>query len=203
MLFYAPSVFVGGASMDQRDRMMAMMGAFIVAVSAVLGTVFATGIVGGDDEGPPNLIAAWNMGGTVSSSEVGLNTQVVTFDVMDHNLTELSVRLAWTDDEIFSPLGQRADILTLDVEPPSTLDANSQTVTGSQGDLSVTFDLATIPSETDPKMFEDFDFLDATGEWTVTVSVNPQGFRDTGNDWTATLSYSFYEGQLFEAPEGN
>jgi hypothetical protein len=186
--------------MDQRDRLIAVLGVIVIISSAGVGAAFASGPPDDGDDDVGDLIIVWSTGSR-SSIENGLNTQVFGVDVPEHNITSVTVRLSWTDDEIVSPLGQRDDTLTITVKGPSTLEEPPQTASGTSGELVLTYDLATIPVTTDPRDLEDHDYVNATGEWEITVSVAAAGLRDTGNDWAVTFSYEFYSGDLREAPE--
>jgi hypothetical protein len=144
-------------------------------------------------------VAEWyTQTGTESIS--GNNDQVLGIDVGEHNLTIVIVRLTWTDDEFFNPIGQRDDTLTIRVEGPSGVGVDDQ-VSGTSGDLELRFDLGDVP--TDPEAGNIEDYLDetATGEWSVTVSVQAAGLRDTGNSWSISLSYTYYTGRLIDNPE--
>jgi hypothetical protein len=203
MLFTPSAVFLWEAPMDQRDKTFAVLGVVAVIISAGPGIAFATGAIGQDDGGGIDYIAIWSIGGTQTDNQQGLNTDIVEFDVNEHNLTEVTVQLTWTDDELISPFGQRDDVLTMTVEGPPGLAMDPQTAAGSTGDVTISFPLATVPIAEDPDLFEEYDYLDATGTWSVTVSVQALGFRDTGNDWTVLFRYSYYEGRLVEAPEAS
>ena len=186
--------------MDQRDRLIAVLGIIVIIFSAGVGAAFAIGPPDGDDDDVGDMIIVWSTGSR-SSIENGLNTQVFRVDVPEHNITSVTVRLSWTDDELFNPIGQRDDTLSITVEGPSTLDEPPQSASGTTGELVVTYDLATVPLTTDPRDLPDHDYVNATGEWEITVSVAAAGLRDTGNDWAVTFSYEFYSGALREAPE--
>jgi len=178
---------------------MAGIGVFCLLISMSLGAAFAAGPLQPPGNLLPDYIADWYTG-SGGSSETGLNDQVVTMDVRDHNLTRVTVRLSWTDDEFVGPIGRRDDTLTLHVEGPSTLDQGPQEMTGTSGELLVVFDLESVPTDDDMDHFEDHDYTNATGDWSITVSVQPAGLRDSGNDWTVTFSYEFYVGRLIQNP---
>jgi hypothetical protein len=185
--------------MTPRDKRMAGIGVICLLISMSLGAAFAVGPLEPPGNLLPDFIADWY---TDSSSwgVDGLNDQVVTLDVRAHNLSRVSVRLSWTDDEFVGPLGRRDDTLTLHVEGPSTLDVGSQEDSGTSGELVIVFDLETIPTDDDMEHFEDHDYTNATGDWSITVSVLAAGLRDSGNDWTVTFSYEFYVGRLIQNP---
>jgi hypothetical protein len=185
-------------SMTPRDKRMVGIGVVCLLIS-MSGIAFATGPLDAPGNLLPDYIADWYTGSD-SDSETGLNDQVVTMDVRDHNLTRVTVRLSWTDDEFVGPIGRRDDTLTLHVEGPSALDQGPQEMTGTSGELLVVFDLESVPTDDDMDHFEDHDYTNATGDWSITVSVQPAGLRDSGNDWTVTFSYEFYVGRLIQNP---
>jgi hypothetical protein len=185
--------------MTPRDKRYASIGVICLLLSISLGTAFAAGPLEPPGNLLPDYIADWYTDNG-NRAESGLNNQVVTIDVPEHNLTRVTVRLSWTDDEFVGPLGRRDDTLTLQVEGPSTLDQGSQQDSGTTGEILIVFDLETVPTDDDMNNFEDHDYTNATGDWSVTVSVQPAGFRDSGNDWTVTFSYEFYVGRLIENP---
>ncbi len=185
--------------MEGRDRKVVMIGVLCVLVSVSLGTVFALGPIG--PIGPPldDYMADWYTQ-TGTSSRSGTNDQVVDFDVQEANVTTLTVRLTWTDDELFNPIGRRDDQLTLRVVgPPGT--GVDETVSGTAGDLALEFDLATVPTDTEAGNLGLYLDDSATGEWSVTVSVEARGLRDTGNDWSISFAYTYYMGRLIDNPE--
>lgn len=185
--------------MTPRDKRMAGIGVICLLISLSLGAAFAVGPLEPPGNLLPDYIADWYTR-RGSSSATGLNDQVVTMDIREHNLTRVTVRLSWTDDEFVGPLGRRDDTLSMRVEGPSTLDVGSLEDSGTTGEILIVFDLETIPTDADMDHFEDHDYTNATGGWSVTVSVQPAGLRDSGNDWTVTFSYEFYVGRLIQNP---
>ena len=177
-----------------------MLGIVVVVVSASVGAALATGPRAPSDIIPIDYVATWNDASNIRT-EAGSNDQVVRFDIPEHNITYVMVRLSWEDDEIVSPFGMRADELTLRVEGPSTLDEEPQTVSGTTGELIVEFTNRVTPSDPDVENMDTYDDTNATGEWSVTVSVLAQGLRDTGNDWTVSFTYEYYTGRMIESPE--
>ena len=165
-----------------------------------LGAAFAVGPLEPPGNLLPDFIADWYTSSGSPLSVDGLNDQVVSMDIREHNLTRVTVRLSWTDDEFVGPLGRRDDTLTMHVEGPSTLDVSSQEDSGTSGELLIVFDLETIPTDDDMDHIEDHDYTNATGDWSITVSVLAAGFRDSGNDWTVTFTYEFYVGRLIQNP---
>lgn len=196
-LLIAPLVPDAVVFMEGKDRRVVMLGVIVVAFSVLLGSVFALGPMGPLPEPMDDFIADWAVQ-TRTSSQGGSDDQVVDFDVREHNLTRMTVRLTWTDDELVNPIGRRDDTLTLRVRSPSGED---DMVSGTTGELELTFDLASVPTDTDARNVEDYMDDEATGEWSVTVSVEPAGLRDTGNDWSVSISYTFYVGRLIDNPE--
>ena len=186
--------------MTPRDKRMAGIGVICLLISLSLGAAFAVGPLEPPGNLLPDYIADWYTSVGSPLSAEGVNDLVVTMDIREHNLTQVTVRLSWTDDEFVGPFGQRDDNLILHVEGPSTLDVGSQEDSGTSGELLIVFDLETIPDDDDMEHFEDHDYTNATGEWSVTVSVQPAGLRDSGNDWTVTFSYEFYVGRLIQNP---
>ncbi len=185
--------------MEGMDRRVVIVGVLCVLVSVSLGAAFALGPGGPLPSPMDEYVAEWyTQTGTESIS--GNNDQVLGIDVGEHNLTIVIVSLTWTDDEFFTPIGQRDDTLTIRVEGPSGVGVDDQ-VSGTSGDLELRFDLADVP--TDPEAGNIGDYLDetATGEWSVTVSVQAAGLRDTGNSWSISLSYTYYTGRLIDNPE--
>jgi hypothetical protein len=176
-----------------------MYGFVALVLSILLGTVLAVGPVGPLPSPMDDFITEWytEIGG---DSQAGLNDQVITFDVSDNNLTSVTVHLTWSDDELLNPIGRRDDTLTLRVEGPPGVDVDD-VVSGTSGDLELQFDLANVP--TDPEAGNIGNYMDqnATGEWSITISVAPQGLRDTGNAWSVSISYTYYLGRLIDNPE--
>lgn len=176
-----------------------MIGVLCVLISVSLGTVFAIGPLG--PMGPPldDYVADWyTESDTVGRS--GTNDQVVEFDVREANVTSLTVRLTWTDDELVNPIGRRDDLLTLRVEGPPGVSVD-ETVSGTSGELVLEFDLATVPTDREASRLGDYLDENATGRWSITVSVEARGLRDTGNDWSVSFAYSYYVGRLIDNPE--
>ncbi len=186
--------------MTPRDKRMAGIGVICLLLSLSFGAAFAIGPLETPGNLLPDYIADWYTGSGTSPGVDGLNDQVVPIATREHNLTRVTVRLSWTDDEFVGPLGRRDDTLTLHVEGPSTLDQGSQDISGTTGELLIVFDLETIPNDDDMEHFEDHDYTNATGDWSVTVSVQPAGLRDSGNDWTVTFSYEYYGGRRSQNP---
>lgn len=187
--------------MDQRDKMFALTGVFVVILSAGGGLAFATGFIGQDEGDDRVYVAEWSEVEGRMTSQPGTNSGVFDFTVSDHNVTQVTVTLTWVDEEFIGVTGRRDDELTLTVDGPPALQDGVATLADTDGEVSLIFDTTPVPSVTDPDLIGDFDFTDATGDWSVTVSVEPRGLRDTGNDWTVVISYSYYVGRLVEAPE--
>ena len=184
--------------MRSQDRKVAFVGVFCVLISIGLGAAFAIGPLEAPDNLLPDYIADWYTGSDTRTGN-GLNDQTQSFNVREHNLTRVTVRLSWTDDERVGLLGRRDDTLTMRVEGPSSL-GDSQEVSGTNGELVLVFDLESVPTDDDVANFESYDYTNATGDWSVTVSVSPAGLRDTGNDWTVSFQYSYYVGRLIDNP---
>jgi hypothetical protein len=198
-ILIAPPVPHPVVAMHEKDRRVAMLGAVALVVSMILGSAFAIGPGGPLPSPLDDYITQWHtQTGTMSDS--GTNDQVVNFDVRAVNLTSAVVRLTWTDDEVLNPLGRRDDTLTLRVVGPAGVGVD-ETVSGTSGDLELRFDLAEVPTDTDARHVGDYLDENATGEWSVTVSVLPAGLRDNGNDWAVTISYTYYTGRLIDNPE--
>jgi hypothetical protein len=189
--------------MDQRDKMFALLGVFLVVISAAGGLVFATGLVDQDGDDERVYVAEWSEVQGRMSSQPGTNSGGFDFTLSEHNITQVTVALMWVDDELVGPIGRRDDLLTLTVEGPPALEDGVATLADTDGEVTLNFDTMAVPTETDPDLIGDLDYTDATGDWSVTVSVEPRGLRDTGNDWTVVISYSYYVGRLVEAPEGS
>ncbi len=185
--------------MKPRDRKVAIVGVVCILLSISLGTAFAIGPLQPPGSLLPDYIADWYTGSDTRNEE-GLNDQTTSFNVREHNLTQVTVRLSWTDDERVTLLGRRDDTLTMRVEGPSSLEVPGQEVSGTNGELVIVFDLETVPTDDDMANFGSYDHTNATGDWSVTVSVSPAGLRDTGNDWTVTFQYSYYVGRLIDNP---
>jgi hypothetical protein len=185
--------------MEGQDRRVVFFGVIIVALCVLMGTVFAIGPLGPLPSPMDDFIADWNTQ-TRTMSDSGLNDQVVDFDVREHNLTVVIVSLTWTDDERVNPIGRRDDTLTLRVRGPAGVAADDE-VSGTSGNLELRFDLADVPTDPDAGSLSNYLNEDGTGEWSVTVSVLPAGLRDTGNDWSVSISYTFYTGRLIDNPE--
>ena len=185
--------------MEGRDRSVVMVGVVCVLISVSIGTAFALGPSGPLPSPMDEYVAEWyTQTGTWTLD--GNNDGVFGVDVREHNLTIVTVGLTWEDDEFFNPIGQRDDTLTIRLEGPAGVSVDDQ-VSGTSGDLELRFDLADVP--TDPEAGNIGDYLDenATGEWSVTVSVQAAGLRDTGNSWSISLSYTYYMGRLIDNPE--
>ena len=197
-LLIAPYVPDAVVIMKSSDRRVAMFGALAVVISVLLGSAFAIGPGGPLPPPLDEFITDWHTQ-TGTMSENGANDQVVTFDVREVNVTRVVVSLTWQDDEFVNPIRRRDDTLTLHVEGPGGI-AEDQ-VMGTSGDLELRFDLADVPTDTDPNNVGDYLDEDSTGEWRVTVSVEPAGLRDTGNDWAVSLMYTYYTGRLIDNPE--
>jgi hypothetical protein len=199
ILFYAPSVPQVVITMEDRDRKVVIVGVLVVLMCASLGTAFALG--------PPDLppapfddyLATW-VTESRPLTEGGVNDQTVSFDIPDLNVTSVTVRLTWTDDEFINPIGRRDDTLAIRVEGPADSGMEDQD-SGTSGELVLQFDLVEVPSDDDPENMGLYLDEAGTGEWRVTVSVSPEGLRDTGNSWSVTLSYTFFTGRLVENPE--
>ena len=187
--------------MDQRDKMFTLLGVFVVILSAAGGLAFATGLLDQDGDADMVYVAEWSEIQGRMSSQPGTDSGVFEFTISDHNVTQVTVTLTWVDEELVGLTGRRDDQLTLTVDGPPALDDGVATLADTDGEVSLIFDTTPVPAVTDPDLMGDFDYTDATGDWSVTVSVEPRGFRDTGNDWTVVISYSYYVGRLVEAPE--
>ena len=187
--------------MTPRDQRVMLLGVVALVLSAGLGAAFSSGPRQPPDGSLPDLVADWSSTYSNTLSEYRTDSQIVTFEISERNLTRLTVRLMWTDDEIVGPLGRRDDLLTLRVDGPPTLDVDpSQQISGTGGELVLEWDLADVPTDPDPEHFADHAYDNATGSWEVRVSVEPRGLRDTGNDWTVSVSYTYYVGRLLETP---
>jgi hypothetical protein len=185
--------------MEGKDRRVVFFGVIAVAFSVLLGTVFALGPGGPLPSPIDDFIADWATEARTQSAS-GTNDQVVDFDVPEHNLTQVTVRLTWQDDELVNPIGRRDDTLFLRVVGPPGVDVDDE-VSGTSGDIELRFNLATVPVDDEAGNMADYLDENATGEWSVTVSVQPAGLRDTGNDWSVSISYTFYTGRLIDNPE--
>jgi len=185
--------------MEGKDRRVVFFGVVVVALSVLLGSVFALGPMGPLPSPMDDFIVDWNTEKR-TMSESGLDDQVVDFDIREHNLTVMIVTLTWSDDEFLNPIGRRDDTLTLRVQGPSGVSADGE-VSGTSGNLELRFDLADVPNDADAGNLAEYLDETATGEWSVTVSVAPAGFRDNGNDWSVSISYTFYTGRLIDNPE--
>ncbi len=187
--------------MDSRDRTMASMFVVALLLSAGLGTALAVGLTrGGEAEG--GTYADYSLMQTRTLAFNGRNGQVVDVEVGEHNVTNLLAVLTWTDDEAIDILGRRADVLTISVAPPAQLGQEPQQAQGSAGSLRVNFTLAQVPSDPDPGHLKAHDYTNATGTWRLTVTVEPRGIRDQGNDWGLSVRYTFYEGRVLPRPGG-
>jgi len=90
--------------------------------------------------------------------------------------------------------------LTLRVSGPDGASAEGE-VSGTSGNLELRFDLAQVPTDNEVGNLDDYLDESATGEWTMTISVAPAGLRDTGNDWSVSVRYTYYTGRLIDNPE--
>ena len=180
---------------------MIAMGMLALLMSAGLGAAFATGPDGDGGGGTGEQYADWTLRQTRTVSAQGENGDTVDIDIPEHNVTSITVTLTWTDDEIISVVGRRDDVLTLLVEPPSTLEERPEAQSGSASPLAVALDLAVVPTDDDARHLADYDYTNATGRWTVSVTVDANGLRDQGNAWGLTVRYTFYVGRLLERPE--
>ncbi len=180
---------------------MVAMGMLALLMSAGLGAAFATGPGGGGGGGTGEVYADWSLMQTRTVSVQGENGETVDFDVPEHNLTSIVVTLTWTDDELISVAGRRADTLTLLVEPPASLEEQPDQLSGAEGSLRVELDLAVVPTDDSPKLLADHDYTNATGTWKVSVTVDARGIRDQGNAWGLTVRYTYYVGRLLPRPE--
>ena len=198
-LLIAPFVPDAVVIMEGRDRRVVMLGVITVIFCVLLGSVFALGPMGPLPSPLDDYVADWSTE-IRTSSQSGTNDQVVDFDVLDNNLTSMIVTLTWSDDEFINPIGRRDDTLTLRVQGPSGVDAEGE-VSGTTGTLELQFDLADVPIDREAGNLADYLDENATGEWSVTVSVQPAGLRDTGNDWSVSIRYTFYTGRLIDNPE--
>ena len=187
--------------MDSRDRTMASLGVVALLLSAGLGTALAVGGGGGED-GEGEVYADYSMIQTRTLTFNGRNGQVVDVDVREHNVTNLLAVLTWVDDEAISIIGRRDDVLTIAVAGPAQLGQEQQQAQGSAGSLRVNFTLAPVPSDPDPGHLKAHDYTTATGTWKATVTVEPRGIRDQGNDWGLSVRYSFYTGRVIPKPGG-
>jgi hypothetical protein len=181
---------------------MVALGLVAFLLSAGPGYALATGPGPPPPGGDADLYADWSMTQTRSRGIDGENGDVVDIDVPEHNVTSLTVTLTWTDDEIVNVGGFRADVLTLLVEPPSTLDQDVPLQSGTESPLSAHFDPTTVPTDDNPKNLKDHDFTNATGRWRVSVTVDANGIRDQGNAWSLMVTYTYYVGRLLPKPGG-
>jgi hypothetical protein len=172
--------------MNPKDRMILMAGVVAILLSAGFGTALATGPIMDDDDGPA-LVADWSINPSVTNTFDEENTQVLEVAIDEHNITSLVATLTWTDDEIVNIGGPRADVLTLMVEGPPGLGVTQPQQSGTSGELQVTFVLDPPPVDPDPDNFENYDRVNATGTWVISVTVDANGIRDTGNAWSLTL----------------
>ena len=187
--------------MDSRDRTMAALGVVALLLSTGLGTALAVGGGGGGEE-KGEVYADYSMLQTRTISFDGRNGQALDVDIPEHNITNLLCVLTWTDDEAIDIIGRRADVLTIVVKGPAQLGQEQQQAQGSAGSLRVNFTLADVPSDPDPGHLKSNDYTNATGTWKVTVTVEPRGIRDQGNDWGLAVRYSFYVGRVIPKPGG-
>ena len=187
--------------MEQKDRLILMVGVAAVLLSAGFGTALATGGLDDRDD-DRNLVADWSKTRTKSLDYDETNTRTLEVLIEEHNITSLVATLTWTDDEVVTiPGGFREDVLTLLVEGPPNLDVSQPQQTGTAGELQVVYTLDPVPDDPDPDNFDLYDRTNATGTWLVTITVDANGIRDTGNDWTLVITYTYYEGQLIEVQE--
>jgi len=177
------------------------MGMLALLLSAGLGAALATGPDGDGGGGTGEQYADWSLRQTRTVSVQGENGETVDIDIPEHNLTSITFTLTWTDDEIISVIGRRDDVLSLLVEPPSTLEEQPEAQSGSVSPLAVALDLAVVPTDDDAKHLADYDYTNATGRWKVSVTVDANGVHDQGNAWGLTVRYTFYTGRLLERPE--
>jgi len=188
---------------DSRDRTMATLGVVALLLSTGLGTALAVG-GGGGGEKEEEVYADYSMLQTRTLSFDGNNGQSLDVIVREHNVTNLLAVLTWTDDEAINIIGRRADVLTIVVKGPAQLGQEQQQAQGSAGSLRVNFTLADVPSDPDPDPghLKANDYTNATGTWKFTVTVEPRGIRDQGNDWGLAIRYSFYVGRVIPKPGG-
>lgn len=186
--------------MNPKDRMILMVGVVSILLSAGFGTALAVGPQGGDDGGSV-LVADWSRNPSVTDTFNEENTQVLEVAIDKHNVSSLVATLTWTDDEVVNIGGPRADVLTLMVEGPPGLGVTQPLQSGTSGELQVTFVLDPPPDDPDPDNFETYDRTNATGTWVISVTVDANGIRDSGNAWSLTLRYTYYEGRLLEQTE--
>jgi hypothetical protein len=180
---------------------MAALGVVALLLSTGLGTALAVGGgAGGEEKG--EVYADYSLLQTRTISQNGNNGQSLDVDVREHNVTNLLAVLTWTDDEAINIIGRRADVLTIVVKGPAQLDQEEQQAQGSAGSLRVNFTLASVPSDPDPGHLKANDYTNATGTWKVTVTVEPRGIRDQGNDWGLSVRYSYYVGRVIPKPGG-
>jgi hypothetical protein len=148
----------------------------------------------------------WIGKGPGTLTESGSNDATVNFDISHRNLTTVEVILTWTDDNIGpSPIGLRDDTLSISVSAPGL---ESRSGSGSSGEVRVSYTVNNAPgSVQDLSSGEVNDNLETylsdagMGEWSVSVGVQPAGFMDTGNSWSLSVSYSWYEGEVSEMTE--
>lgn len=187
--------------MNARDRRFVALGMLALLMSTGLGAAFATGPDGDGGGGGGERYADWTLRQTRTVSAQGENGDTVDIDIPEHNLTSITVTLTWTDDELISVVGRRDDVLTLLVEPPSTLEEQPEARSGAASPLAVALDLAVVPTDDDARHLVDYDYTNATGRWRVSVTVDANGLRDQGNAWGLTVRYTFYVGRLLERQE--
>ena len=180
---------------------MAALGVVALLLSTGLGTALAVG-GGGGGERKAEVYADYSMFQTRTVSFDGHNGQSLDVDVREHNITNLLAVLTWTDDEAIDIIGRRADVLTIVVKGPPQLGQEEQQAQGSAGSLRVNITLADVPQDPDPGHMKANDYTNATGVWKITVTVEPRGIRDQGNDWGLSVRYSYYIGRVIPRPGG-
>ncbi len=89
--------------MDRRDRMFALLGGIIIIMSAGAGLAFATGALDVDGDDDTQYIVEWFEMPAPTTSQPGTNSNVFDITLPEHNITQVSISLSWTDDELVSP----------------------------------------------------------------------------------------------------
>jgi hypothetical protein len=148
----------------------------------------------------------WEVRSPKTLTESGSNDATVNFDISQRNLTSVNIVITWTDDNIGpNPFGLRDDTISISVTAPG-LEGKSKS--GTSGEESVSYTVNNAPASVQDVSSGDVDDNLEThmseagmGEWTVSVDVQPEGLTDTGNSWSLSVSYSWYEGVVSEMTE--
>jgi len=183
----------------------AMAGIFMHEAEAYKGEIVDLDNLNIGSFGSAKYQIEWLGRGPQSMSESGNNGATVNFDLNQKNLTSVNVVLTWTDDELFSPGGVRADTLSISVDAPGL---TVQSDSGTGGEASVMYSVNNAPSAVQDVSSGDVNENLEThqselgmGQWSVTVDVQAAGFLDTGNSWSLSISYSWYEAKVSEMAE--